>query len=78
MMADASAAATMHEYVVWWVSGNYAGTRRIRATDSETVRRDLEANPSTYGLPHERATVLQVRRSVVIDAREYEHAVRHR
>ena len=66
-MAETSTAAGMHEFVLWWVCGGFAGTRRIRATDANTARRDLEANGSTYGLPHERVTVLKVLRCVVIE-----------
>jgi len=62
-------AAEMREYVVYWACTGFSGRRRVRATDADTARRDLETNPSTYGLPHERITVLRVLRCVTIEPR---------
>lgn len=78
-MADTSTTDPMHEFLVWWVSGAWTGTRSICAPDADTACAALEARPWRYGLPHEKATVLRVMRRVVIEPSEHERAtLRHR
>lgn len=65
--STAREAAELHNFVVWWASGGFSGRRDVRAPDAAAAAQDLRANPSHFGLPHERVTVLQVRRRVVIE-----------
>jgi hypothetical protein len=66
-MAETSAAVDLHEYLVSWICGGWAGTRRIRAPDPESAARELREHPSEYGLPHEHPIIGRVLRCVRIE-----------
>lgn len=67
-MAETSTAATpMHEYLVPWVAGGFAGWRSIRAPDAASAEHDLREHASRYGLPAEHPVVGRALRRVLID-----------